>query len=253
LAAQFFCGFQPVLTLNSNFSLFSIFLGATCLQKNCGQQKHSVEARIKRAGLDYSSVRRWILANKRLILTDEVFRDARQEEKEKNDGNLAKKSAVSIDQVKEDIQKTQQQLGYTPPTAKEQAEQPVQPIDDAKANIPPASNANSSQNSASATNNNAQQPTAPAANNASATASAPSSAADAAPAKKPAAGLKVYVKSRQGQSWDPSKVNQDRPLACVPLRGHPGVHVYGVMDGNFSLFRTFLGPIPFYAPKLTFV
>ena len=28
------------------------------------------------------------------------------------------------------------------------------------------------------------------------------------------------------------QINQDRPLACVPLRGHPGVHVYGVMDGH---------------------
>lgn len=180
--------------------------GNLCLQKNCGQQKHSTEARIKRAGLDYSSVRRWILANKRIILTDEVFRDSNR----KDDESSEKGKNLSIDDVKQSIEKTQEKLGYEAPKPNEQQEA-VQPIDN-----------NTTAPSANNNNNVAQQaqpalPNTPAtANTAPATAATP---AQQAPVKKPSSGLKVYVKSRQGQSWDPSKVNQDRPLACVPLRG----------------------------------
>lgn len=44
--------------------------GSVCLQRNCGHERHSVSGRIKRAGLDYSSVRRWILAQKRVVLVN---------------------------------------------------------------------------------------------------------------------------------------------------------------------------------------
>lgn len=169
-------------------------VGSICLQKNCGHQQVNVEARIKRAGLDYSSVRRWILANKRLILTDEVFRDATKEQKEKKE----EKQPLSMDQVKKVVEQTHEKLGYKP-----EAEGNKEHVED----LPPA----------------VPVP---------APAPVPVAAPAPAPVKKPAGGLKVYVKSRAGQSWDPAKVNQDRPLACVPLRGHPGVHVYGVMDGH---------------------
>ena len=55
--------------------------GALCLQKQCGTERHSVEVRVKKAGLtDYTSVRRWIMANKRVVLYDEVFpRQGREE------------------------------------------------------------------------------------------------------------------------------------------------------------------------------
>ena len=189
--------------------------GAVCLQRNCGHERHSVEGRVKRAGLDYSLVRRWILANKRVVLYDEVFRDLREEKKDgegekgrgEGPGEGDKTAAATEEEVRARIDATQQQLGYSP----------LPPSDPQDVVTSPNTSRTSSVSQG-----------------ATVTPRVPSSSVTSPPPSKPSSSssLKVYVKSRQGASWDPSKVNQDRPLACVPLRGHPGVHVYGVMDGH---------------------
>ena len=181
-----------------------------------------MEGRVKRAGLDYSSVRRWILANKRVVLYDEVFRDlgGREEKtadasKDSSDG--ASQSAAAAHGVRKRIDETQQQLGYAALPASER-------------HLPEHHVPTSPSSSLPATRAPSVSDTPPASSPSSATTAA--TTAPAASQSKPHSSLKVYVKSRQGSSWDPRKVNQDRPLACVPLRGHPGVHVYGVMDGH---------------------
>ena len=200
--------------------------GAVCLQKQCGTERHSVEVRVKKAGLtDYSSVRRWIMANKRVVLYDEVFRDRG----EKKDGDEVEKTA-SEEEIKRRIDETQRELGYSALPASERHSPEHHVTEATPVTSPIASPLASRSSSVSAdTAPPTQKPIAAPA--AAPLPSLPQPAPAAPPTKRPNP-LKVYVKSRQGQSWDPAKINQDRPLACVPLRGHPGVHVYGVMDGH---------------------
>ena len=197
--------------------------GAVCLQRNCGHERHSVEGRVQRAGLDYSLVRRWILANKRVVLYDEVFRDLREEKKEGGTGERgpeAKKPSVTEQEVRRKIDETQHHLGYDALPTPEAAHSAHSVVTDPT----PSSSSQPSRTTS------ASQP--PSSTSTPSPSHAPSSPSPAAPPKPTPSSLKVYVKSRAGSSWDPNKVNQDRPLACVPLRGHPGVHVYGVMDGH---------------------
>lgn len=212
--------------------------GAVCLQKQCGTERHSVEVRVKKAGLtDYTSVRRWILANKRVVLYDEVFRD-RGEKKDDGD-ELEKEKTASEEEIKRKIDETQKELGYAalPASERHGAEHHVTEATPVTSPVvsPLASRSSSISTNAPcpatqpATTNAVAAPLPPAP--ASPQPAAATAATVTSPAKR-ANPLKVYVKSRQGQSWDPRKINQDRPLACVPLRGHPGVHVYGVMDGH---------------------
>ena len=195
--------------------------GAVCLQRQCGQERHSVEGRVQRAGLDYSSLRRWIIANKRILLTEEVFRDVRKEagERKEEEAEAARQTAAVEQQVRRRINETQKELGYAALPASERQE-PEQAEESA-----PAASLAAALAAAATPLSTASQP--------SSLPSGPASSASPAgvPVKR-ASPLKVYVKSRQGSSWDPAKINQDRPLACVPLRGHAGVHVYGVMDGH---------------------
>ena len=210
--------------------------GAACLQKQCGTERHSVEGRVKKAGLtDYSSVRRWILANKRVVLYDEVFRD-RGEKKDVDDGD----KTASEEEVKRRIDETQKELGYAalPASERHGAEHHVtEPTPVASPVVSPLGSRSSSI-SADTAAPAAQLPAinavaaAPLPSLASAQTTASTAVAAVTSPAKRANPLKVYVKSRQGQSWDPAKINQDRPLACVPLRGHPGTHVYGVLDGH---------------------
>ena len=223
-----------------------------------------MEGRVKRLGLDYSEVRRWILANKRVVLYDEVFRDMRDETKAAADRETdSRQKAQTEAEVRQRIDETQRELGYAalPPSEKHLPEHHVPSLPSAPSS-PPQSPPSSRPSSISSVPPTASPipPHRPA-------------AVSAAPLpSKPSPALRVYVKSRAGSSWDPAKVNaltrcthrrlrlssaspppllspdcplvsvcvacvvlqlnQDRPLACVPLRGHPGVHLYGVMDGH---------------------
>ena len=194
--------------------------GAVCLSRNCGVERHSVEGRVKRAGLDYSEVRRWILANKRVVLwVDEVFRDMRDDHKAAAEQPDTAERATAEAEVRQRIDETQRELGYAalPPSEKHLPEHHLPSAPSTPPQSPPTSRPASISSAPLAP---ILAPTRPA-------------AVSAAPLpSKPSSALRVYVKSRAGSSWDPCKVNQDRPLACVPLRGHPGVHLYGVMDGH---------------------
>ena len=213
--------------------------GSQCLLKQCGTERHSTEGRMKKAGLtDYSSVRRWIMANKRVVLYDEVFRDRGEKAGEGEMKDEGEKTA-SEEEVKRRIDETQKELGYAalPASERHGAEHQVletspvvSPLPSRSASViatpPPAAT-----QQPPITNKPAALPSTPASPSPAAASSTTAAATTTTPVKR-ANPLKVYVKSRQGQSWDPKKKNQDRPIACVPLRGHPGVHVYAVLDGH---------------------
>ena len=188
--------------------------GALCLQKQCGTERHSVEGRVKRAGLsDNSSVRRWILANKRVVLYDEVFRDRGGERKDAEEEGEGER-AVSEEEVKRRIDETQKELGYAALPASERHGAEHHVTEATPVTSPVASPLASRSSSISA--NPASPPPAQTPATAASVSALPSSPASppqppptAAPVTTPvkkANPLKVYVKSRQGQSWDPKKV-----------------------------------------------
>jgi len=221
--------------------------GALCLQKNCGTERVSIQKRVQESGLHSSAIRRWILSNQKIILNEEVFQSAQRHRRSESDiSNLPSsttdaalrfhndekaiempsstttsptnvtnststaeenKSSTSTSNDhslnnSKDLCQHQKSVEKPPlPARPSQSQQhPIEPIAQEQQQQKTLNRRSSSSLSQSQVPNSQSQQQMP---------KRPTTAA-------PSSGLKVYIKSRQGVSYDPRKCNQVRcSVLCI--------------------------------------